>query len=208
MFKKILSLGCAGLLMAAAAPGALAQTPAYQSAAKYPRLRGTVLSVAAGMDSYGFKLKSRGRLYRFGLGPSTDGNPPEYPNGPSQMPSILDIGSQVEVTYFQDFYLLDYRVVARPRHLWIAIAASQPISDSKPSQFWNWKLRWEESSGSEQGRPGTCWADTLNSSDYRALRPGYWILAAGGFTSLARAEACRRQAVALGHKDAYIRKLW
>jgi hypothetical protein len=208
MIKKIGLIGCVGLLTAMGSITAQAQTPTYQIAARYPRLRGTVVSVAMGHDSFGLKIKSRGRIYEFMHGPSTDGNPKEYANGPSQYPAIIDIGSTVEVTYYEDFYFLDYRVLARPRHLWITIADSQPITDSKPPEFWNLKTRWEESSGSATRTRGVCWADTLASSAYRALKPGYWILAAGGFTTLAEAEACRKQAVALGKKEAYIRKLW
>lgn len=198
---KVFLAVCAAFMMSGSQSGsAQAQAKPFRIAADFPTLTGTVVKVEAGNDSIGLWVQVKGKVHTFSLGPSTDGLPPQYQqNGPVGNPSVIDVGSQVVVMYSQGNYL-EYRVLSRPAHLWITIAASEPLSAGLPSRQ-NQALKF---SLYQQG----CSTDVLNSNDYRALKPGYWVVAAGGFTSRAQAEVCRRKAASLGIKDAYVRQLW
>jgi len=163
-------------------------------------IRGVVTKVEVGNDSIGLIVQAGAKTLRFSMGPSTDGLPAEYRDRQMRHPSIVDIGSKVEITY-QSVQLLDYRLISRPAHVWIVISANASVqqTDSPPGYFQELKYALYQKG---------CMTEVLNSSQLRALRPGYWIVASGGFLSPAKADVCRKKAIALGIKDAYLRKLW
>lgn len=167
--------------------------------------KGVVTKLEIGTDSAGMTIAQKnGQTISFYSVVSTDGLSSEemrIMDTMSWFPSIVDYGSDVLVVSNKDKVLLGYKVLKRPPHLWIVIAKSQKasINSGKPYELTLLKYKIYEMGYT---------SDILHSDKFDALRNGYYIVAAGGFTKHADAVKCKDKLVSKGIPDAYIKKLW
>jgi len=112
-------------------------------------------------------------------------------------PTAADLGSRVRIHFVKKYRLfLSYEVVARPESLWVCIVASSKTRNE--AEGVRHRIAWQ----------GFSSYDCLNSSDYPALKAGYFGVICGASPSPGGAEALREQARRKGYADAYIKKLW
>lgn len=194
--KKILSL----LILPVIINGLVA-TPAL---AKID-YKGVVTKLEIGTASAGMTIRQKsGKSVTFYSVETTDGLSKEELRIMDKMkwfPSIVDYGSEVLVVSNKDKALLGYKVLKRPLHIWIVIAKSikTSINAWKPYELSVLKFKIDDM-GYTSG--------ILHSDKFEALRNGYYIVAAGGFTEQTGATKCKERLISKGIRDAYIKKLW
>jgi hypothetical protein len=112
-------------------------------------------------------------------------------------PTAADLGSRVRIHFVKKYRIfLSYEVVRKPESLWVCIVASVKTRNEA-----------EEVRHRIAGQ-GFSSYDCLNSSDYPALKAGFFVVICGASPSPGGAEVLREQAWRKGCADAYVKKLW
>lgn len=111
-------------------------------------------------------------------------------------PTITDVGSRVRLKYIDkgSFYFVKYEVISAPKNLWITIIAT--VKDKSEA----YKKKHE---AYKQG----FFPDVLASSDYPALKPGYYVVVAAVADNLFLALVNQRWLRAKGWPGAYSKKI-
>lgn len=111
-------------------------------------------------------------------------------------PTIIDVESRARVKYIDKgaFYFLKYEVMSAPKNLWITIIAT--VKDKSEA----YKKKHE---AYKQG----FFPDVLISSDYPALKPGYYVVVAAVADNLSLALENQKRMRAKGWSGAYSKKI-
>lgn len=111
-------------------------------------------------------------------------------------PTIVDVGSRVRLKYIDkgSFYFVKYEVISLPKNLWITIIATvKDKSEAYKKKHMAYKQGF--------------FPDVLSSSDYPALKPGYYVVVAAVTDNLRLALENQKILRTKGWQDAYSKKI-
>ncbi|MFH1453530.1 MAG: hypothetical protein ABIH00_06090 [Armatimonadota bacterium] len=170
------------------------------------QIEGRIIKAVIGTDSCEVTLRTADKKTRiFSITPSLDfltkEEQEQYFKERERLPGkewpvIADMGSKIHLWYIGGGhnYIIKYKVLSAPEHMWFTIIAS--TKDQAVAQDKKWQAY-------RQG----FFPDILLSSDYPALKPGYYIVVVSVADNKDQAVKNQKTAKEKGWTDAYSKKI-
>ncbi len=185
----------------------IAASPADADEITPSKVEGKLFSAAIGNDSFKLEvMTSSGSIETASFRPNLDwmtkSQVLEYQKLQKTLPgktrpTMLDLQSRVRMWYIKGNrgnFFVKYKVLDTPDDLWLIIIASEKSSSSAHS------IKHKAS------REGFA-ADVIQSSQVKALRPGYFVVIAGAFDNKEKCISSLKRLWGAGWKDAYFKKI-